>query len=133
MLPGFICYSCKSPNDLFCKKSEIKLNSVAPVCSHHDIILRYHSNFQNNWSRERPWNHLAPVSRGQVSAKKGHDSAAELESNPDSTATVQLLKGSKNKRKQTKTTGCPKKKVRKFEIQNLCPENKLILKVGAIC
>ena len=42
--------------------------------------VRYHSNFQNNWSRERPWNHLAPMSRGKVSAKKGHCSDAELES-----------------------------------------------------
>ena len=28
-------------------------NPVALVCSHHNISLWHHSNFQNNWSRER--------------------------------------------------------------------------------
>ena len=73
------CYSsCKSPNDLFCQKSKLKLSCPSLLSSRHQLIV--HSNFQSNWSCERPWNHLAPMYCGKVSAKKGHGSAAELES-----------------------------------------------------
>ena len=74
-----------NPQPIFSVKKS-KINSVCPVCSHHDINLRYHPNFQNNWSRERPWNDLAAMSGGKVSAKKGHGSTAELESKSSSFA-----------------------------------------------
>ena len=66
MLSRSICYSCKSPNDLFCKKSKIKLSCPSLLSSRHQLTV----SLQNNWSRERPWNHLAPMSRGKVSAKR---------------------------------------------------------------
>ena len=119
MLPQSICYSCKSPNDLFCKKPKKILSCPSLLPSRHQ--LRYHSNFQNNWSRERPWNHLAPMSLGKVSEKRVTDRPPCWSQNRilslhcqwlciafitvqilAATTTVKLLKGSKNKRGQTK-------------------------------
>ena len=69
------------PQTIFSVK-KIKLS--CPSLLSPEQSLRYHSNFQNNCSRERPWKHLAPMSRGKVSAKKGHHLAAELESKSSS-------------------------------------------------